>query len=366
MTNPEQNFTPQNKYENPDIKYIREQQELRNKNWADGTVHLNEENKDITYKEAYEREVEISQSRHERMRGVLSECLPEGKHLVLIDLTDEGVAGRVNMAYIKEDRKKLAMKAQTGREAVDWKEYQSATIKYALGVEWYENTLKTYRAFEAGRFTNGFPKDLTDCAGVIFSGSEANIHEEENKEYAKMSEEVIKFIRLVRSRGIPMFGLCFGSQALNHSFGSKVDWIDNDNHDSGEVGAVKLSLTPEGKQSEIFKEFTEEQKDNLYINASHAQHVKKESIPEELVVLASSDTSEVHITGLKSDHSILSIQGHPETTDAWVDMASDTGQNPGKFHDPNLFQGLTLPLSEALFKKFLYMVKDTAEKNKTA
>jgi GMP synthase-like glutamine amidotransferase len=239
-------------------------------------------------------------------------------------------------------------------------------MKYALGIGKYENTLKSYRAFTSGRFTNNFPEDLSDCAGVIFTGSEANIHDEDRPEYKKMSSALIEFIEKVRAEGLPIAGLCFGSQALNHSFGSEVDWIYDDNHDNGEVGAVKLSLTEEGRENDLFKYLTDDEKKNLYINASHAQHVKKESMPDELVLLASSDISEVHITALKHDHSILSIQGHPETTDVWVDMASDTGEKPGQFKDPNLFQGLTEPISEALFRKFLYMVKDTAQKNKTA
>lgn len=53
------------------------------------------------------------------------------------------------------------------------------------------------------------PTDYDNVAGVIFSGSAANIDEKEEKPWIGQAEE---YMKQLLDRGIPVFGICFGMQ----------------------------------------------------------------------------------------------------------------------------------------------------------
>lgn len=333
----------------PEVEEMFAVIEERNKLWRTGRVFIEAENAELTYKECYEREVKIADARHNRTADLLNEKLKPGRHIILVDMVETGIAGNPNILYIDRERKQLAMQAQTGLKSVEPNEYQAATMRYNLGFRSSDMRFKVVRPLKG----ESLPEDLSNCAGIVFSGSEVNITGSQNKQHQQMVKQVENFIPKLHTQGIPQFGVCFGSQILNHSFGARVDWIKPEDPTFEEWGVVKLIKTEAGQKSKLLADIPG---DKLYIHSSHGQHVDPSSVPPELVILASSDISEVHIAELKGDNTIIFIQGHPETTDAYADIAYDvTGNRPEDLK--HMFDGTTSKTGEALFRRFIEGLK---------
>lgn len=353
------------------LQNIENEKIQRNKRWNEGKV-INAEGKEVTYKEAYLQEVRLAEQKHKNMADLAKDILPKGKYILFIDMVEGGLFnfrydnGIRGIDAINSDRLALAMQAQTGRNSVSKEQYQEAAMRYSLGLDFYDPRMQVYRPLHGDNFS----RDLSDCAGVVFSGAETNLVGKQTEKQKKMIENVTKFINHAHELGIPMFGVCFGSQILNHAFGAKVDWVNPKNPNEEEAGLVRLQLTDEGEVASLFGDIP---KDEIYINASHQQKVVGE-MPEEIEILAHSVSEEgekakkqlnsVHITKIKHDHTIICIQGHPEVTDAWVDISHDiVGRKPPE--GEKLFQGLSARVNEELFRQFWLLVKD-AEQKKSA
>lgn len=333
----------------PEVEEMFASMEEYNKLWRKGKLSIGPENVELTYKQCYEREVEIAAARHKRTEDLLNEKLKPGQYVILVDMVEKGIIGHENMNYIDRERKQLAILAQTGMKSVEPREFQAATMRYNLGFRSSDMRLKVVRPLKG----ETLPEDLSNCAGVVFSGSEANIVGSQSTERQQMVKRVEDFIPRLYKEGIPQFGVCFGSQILNHSFGARVDWINPDDITFEEWGIVKLHKTEAGQKSKLLADIPG---DKLYIHSSHGQHVVSASVPSGLVILASSDISEVHIAELTEGDTIIFIQGHPETTDAYADVAYDvTGQRPEDL--AHMFDGTTSKTGEALFRHFIERLK---------
>jgi GMP synthase-like glutamine amidotransferase len=202
-------------------------------------------------------------------------------------------------------------------------------------------------------FFESLPEDLSHCVGIILSGSEAYIKDETNEARIEMTKNVFAFVRFAKQQQIPLFGICFGSQLLGSVCNASVDWIYEDEHvhDRGESGLVLLYKTEAGKEKGSPLEHLP---DAFYVHANHQQEIKKDHMPEELVVLASSQTSQVQIVRLKDSEMILAIQNHIECGDTRADIIDDVLGR--EIRSENLFQGHSSKARRVLCPHFLRSV----------
>jgi GMP synthase (glutamine-hydrolysing) len=122
---------------------------------------------------------------------------------------------------------------------------------------------------------NEFPEEnvLNECSGIILTGSDASVYE--NKEWIRKLFELIKKID---SKNIPVLAVCFGFQAVAQALGGEVI-----SSKSEEAGFVKIELTKEGSNSNLFKSVP----NNSLVCSWHNDIAIK--LPKEAVVLAKND-----------------------------------------------------------------------------
>lgn len=316
------------------------EREKRNSRWYTDTER---------FRSLYEKAVQEGVERHSRMSVILNEVLPSDGWILFVDMVERGSAGSPYIPFIDQDRLRLAWRAQTGNDSLDATRFQNDTMRYWLGFSPNDPRFVLYQPLRDGDRII----DLTGCCGMVLSGSEAFVSHDESPEHQAMSNKVLTLVSEADARHIPLFGICFGSQILNHAFGATVEWINPREPEAAEVGLVRLEKTTAGKQHPLLAHIPD---DSFYIHVAHRQHVDPAHIPNDLQVLASSETSQVHIAERRADHTILAIQGHPECTDAWVDISYDLMNVPDKT-SPQLFAGYTGPVSEQLFTGFLNMCR---------
>lgn len=143
-----------------------------------------------------------------------------------------------------------------------------------------------------------FPDDLAAFDGLIIGGSPASVHDPE-----PWIAQLLELIRKAYKMGVPMFGACFGHQAIALALGGRVDanpcgWIFG----LTEVGVI--NRTP----------WTKELGDTVLQYAAHSEQVLQ--IPERAVVLAASP--ECPVEGFALGDKVYTTQNHPEMTDDFV------------------------------------------------
>lgn len=341
--------------------YIRDQEVKYNPRWENAILKIG--GKEVSYKEAYFLEKQLAERKFERMRVLQESSLPKNRRILFVDMVEKGLAGNENLQFIDKERLALAVCTQTGAEKLDKQEFSAQTMRRAIGFKASDRNFTTIRPLKGGII----PGDISDYAAVIFSGSEANVMGEESDLKGRPEQEIIKLnnrrratefcVELVKNlheQNIPMLGICFGAQVLNHAFGENVDWINPLDHEDFESGLVKLQKTEAGKNNQILREIPDEQ---LYMHMNHSQEIKEPNLPSNLEVLARSDRSLVQIVERKHDHTILTVQGHPEISDSWADISLDIYNRKPKASEP-FFQGYSSDVSEKIFSHFWRMVAE--------
>lgn len=317
-----------------------------NETWRDSnqTVWVELAGRELTYSECYDRDIALSREIFVEVSKVADLEIPPGKYILFVDMANPGSMGNPKIKLIDPDRLAKVYQAETGRPDVT-QDFQSANMRFCFGFNPEDVRFVTVKPFE-----QDMPSDLSDCVGIILSGSEANIKDEQVPERIAMTNKVIEFIKRAKDLQIPMFGICFGSQLLNSVFRAQVDWIrDLDgNNVSEETGLVLLQKTALGSQP---GSPLEQLADQFYVHANHKQEVLKDSMPGELEILASSDTSQVQIVRLKNSDTVWAIQNHIECGDTRADAVNDMhGLNN---QDEKLFQGESSKARRVLCPHFL-------------
>lgn len=137
-----------------------------------------------------------------------------------------------------------------------------------------------------------------DAQAVILSGSEKNTTETQNawlKDYYFGLERL-----LADAPDRPVFGICFGHQALACLFGGETSRF------AYRQGFTDLQLAHQGRQHPVLKHFPK-----LRLAVTHGDHVVR--IPQGFQLLATSDYCDCQ--ALAHDTlPILSVQAHPELT----------------------------------------------------
>ena len=114
---------------------------------------------------------------------------------------------------------------------------------------------------------------------------------------AGISVEVVKKL----GEEFPILGICLGHQSIGEAFGGKVVRAKEIFH--GKTSQVLV------KESDIFKGLEKEIKVMRY----HSLIVEKESLPEELEIIAETKEDKVIMALKHKDKDIYGIQFHPES-----------------------------------------------------
>lgn len=320
--------------------------ESANESWRnpEHSVFIVSENKDLNYKECYDREIAISKEIFNEISSVANQEIPPGKYILFVDMADPGSMGNPKLTAIDQDRLEKMFEAETGSPDTT-QDFQPANMRHCFGFLPNDTRFVTVKPFK-----EEMPADLNGCVGIILSGSETNIKDEQIPERIAMTKKVLAFVLNAKQLGIPMFGICFGSQLLNSVFRATVDWIRDLNTEEQleETGLVLLQKTDLGKQA---GSALEQLPDQFYVHASHKQEVLAESMPEELEILAKSETSQVQIVRLKNSDMIWAIQNHIECGDTRADVINSMYGVANK--DSHLFQNESSKARRVLCPNFL-------------
>lgn len=124
-------------------------------------------------------------------------------------------------------------------------------------------------------------------AGIIFSGGPNSVYEEGAPQ---INKEIFEM-------GIPVLGLCYGSQLMAHMFGGTVTRAD-----SREYGRVALSLKNDNR---LFADI----KQGIECWMSHTDYI--ENPPQNFQVIANTDTCPVAAMACE-EKNLYGVQFHPE------------------------------------------------------
>lgn len=151
-----------------------------------------------------------------------------------------------------------------------------------------------------------FPIDITEFDGLIITGSPASVHDADPwlaDLFALIQEAVVK--------KIPLYGACFGHQAIAIALGGKVC----ENPNGWVFGTTKTVVTDMASYQKVGP---------IYQYAAHIEQVTQ--LPENAQIIIRN--SECPIGGFAIENHVLTTQYHPEMTDdfiaALVDELADT------------------------------------------
>lgn len=154
------------------------------------------------------------------------------------------------------------------------------------------------------------PRDIEQYSGLIILGGPMNVYEVDKYPYLK-DEDVL--IKRAMDRGLPMLGICLGSQLIAKASNAKVR-----KGAKKEIGWHDLNLTPDGMEDAVFKGFP----DKLTVFQWHGDTF---DIPEGATRIASSALfpNQAYRIGYK----VYGLQFHLEVTEEiikqWVSEYKD-------------------------------------------
>ncbi len=159
-----------------------------------------------------------------------------------------------------------------------------------------------------------FPDSLARFDGAIITGSPASA-----RSGACWIEQLLDLIRAMYAARLPLFGACFGHQAIALALGGAV------NHNPG--GLVHGLIRNETLAR---PDWARDLPDEVRLYGSHGEQVT--ALPEGALPLSRSE--DCPISGFALEDSIYTTQHHPEMTPAFIaalteEMADDLGGNLG-------------------------------------
>ena len=144
---------------------------------------------------------------------------------------------------------------------------------------------------------NEFPEDLTETDGLILTGSPASVNSPE-----PWVDNLMTLIQTAYSRRVPMFGACFGHQAIARALGGHV----SKNPKGWVFGSVQMDST--AALPWIDSPFA-----SLNLYAAHVEQVSK--LPNEARVV--SEGPDCRVAGFVMGDFVYTTQYHPEMTEAF-------------------------------------------------
>lgn len=142
--------------------------------------------------------------------------------------------------------------------------------------------------------------------GIIISGSAHSVYENE-----PWMLQLKLFLKQHHEAGVPMLGICFGSQIIAETFGGKVEKSQN----GLEAGLVEIQLTDAGKQDPLFEGVSP----IFDIYAYHHDTITKLPTVPETTVLAKNDKCAVQAFAIGA--TTRGVQFHPEVGRERIEQA---------------------------------------------
>jgi GMP synthase-like glutamine amidotransferase len=139
-----------------------------------------------------------------------------------------------------------------------------------------------------------FPNNINDYDGFMITGSPASVHDD-----APWVGQLLDIIRAVYVAKIPMFGACFGHQAIALALGGTV----GQNPNGWVFGLTQTQIAARAR-------WTQQLPDTFSQYAAHIEQVTK--LPKRAKVLTTSPACPV--AGFQIDNAVCTTQNHPEMT----------------------------------------------------
>lgn len=273
-----------------------------NKFWRDENFKITLDGKELTLKESYLEVVKRCKEVFNKTKEVLEQEIPHDKFILYVNQTEKGMMQNPDISLIDKDRLELINEAETGQKEVT-ENYQIANIRYCLGMEKEDSRFKVFNSYTDDPST----LDLTNCVGVIFSGGEAYIKDENNENRKKMIETSKKIVEETENLKLSRLGICFGAQLLASNSGGIIDWINDKDHNQRTTGSEKIKPT---NQENIAL--------NLTIAENHAQDIHLGNMQAEVLAFNQNGALEVFEFG-----NTTCTQGHPEVGTTRLDLGLD-------------------------------------------
>ena len=143
-----------------------------------------------------------------------------------------------------------------------------------------------------------FPETIEGFDGVMITGSPASVHD-----HAAWIDELLDLIRKIHARGIPIFGACFGHQAIARALGGTVG-----QNSGGYVhGRIDNRITHRLPWMAALP-------DAFTLYGSHVEQVTR--LPKAAVPVAQS--TDCTIAGFVIGDTVYTTQHHPEMTPEFI------------------------------------------------
>lgn len=166
----------------------------------------------------------------------------------------------------------------------------------------YANIIKKLRPdWKIDRFAvwkNSFPENIKHYDGVIITGSPASVHDDE-----AWIERLIHLICTMNEQKIPLFGGCFGHQAIAKALGGEVGYNLKGEWSVGKENTKFFEGTPFGLSNQ-----------DISLYSIHKEEVFR--LPKNAKAIGENDFCK-YPAFMINDH-ILSSQYHPEMTKVFL------------------------------------------------
>ncbi len=285
--------------------------------WRDESKKFNVSGQELSLKDCYAKSIYESHQTFEQTREVARENILEGKYILYVNSTASSIASNENIKYIDKDRLEMFYEAETGSGEIDPDNFQANNMRHCLGIEKGDPRFRSVNLT-----TEEIPEDLSNCVGIVFSGSEVNVKGEDIQERIEILKKAEKIANKAIEQGIISFGICFGGQLLAKQAGAEIDWIEKNGERKSVTGINPVIL----------------ENSFLFSAENHKQEIKKNTLPDGAQVIAYSVNGGIEIIRFP-DKGIFSVQFHPEVDPTRLDlMASmkDTDQYRGEFFSKDL------------------------------
>jgi GMP synthase-like glutamine amidotransferase len=148
-----------------------------------------------------------------------------------------------------------------------------------------------------------FPDDLSRCDGVMITGSPASVRSD-----SPWVARLLDLIRHLAAQDIPMFGACFGHQAIALALGGTIG-----NNPGGLVHGLTFN------EIVARPEWAQDLPDVIRLYGSHEEQVTQ--LPQGAVVLSRAEGCDV--TGFAIGRTVYTTQHHPEMTAEFILALTD-------------------------------------------
>ena len=139
-----------------------------------------------------------------------------------------------------------------------------------------------------------FPDSVSEFDGLIITGSPASVHDGD-----RWISELLDVIRTAFTKNVPIFGACFGHQAVALALGGEV---------GGNPGGWMFGLT--GSQIVARRDWTEHLDDQIFQFSANCEQVTK--APDGAKIIATSAACPIACLAIGND--VFTTQHHPEMT----------------------------------------------------